>query len=975
MKLLRTLTTVFVAALAALSALAYAEERHLDFLRRLQEEGYGELAVEYVEQLEKTPDLPDDVREVLELEAGNSLRVAADEAANSEIADQRLADSQAHLDKFLQEHADHPAAVEAQNALGDIASLRGQLLIRQARTSSDKKKQEEQYKKARAALEQARPWFAKSVEGYQARLRQLAPAPATKKTAAPKGAVQKQPRRPTTRGQRETAAEREENEAFWLEARLKLALVDYYTAQTYTAPTDAARKAVLQEAAKGFDSIYQQYRTTEVGLYSHMWHGKTEDDLGNAQTALDIYDEVLANAPDTGQPRALTGLEPLFAQVELFRLTILKATGKTGEFVNEASEWVRLNAASRRTPGYQGIALEVAKAQIEQAQRLSGEDRRRTFTLALRALTEISKLRGEYQQEAFVLRRKYQQEGGALASDIASFDEGLSLGDSAASVGDWPAAASAYQKAIELGDKDAQRVVATRYRLAHALALAGKVTEAADLADQIARKDAASSVAPAAGALAVSGALALYAAAPDDQKQAALDRLIASADYVTGRWPNRPEADDARIALGQSHVVRGDVAGAIDVFEKVNPKSERYPLALFYAGRACWGAYLAEKQNSDASRDANRMGELRGKAEQRLTASLEAQRREAKPNEPLPRQLGETQLLLAEMALEHGDAAAAVPLLEPLVQFVQASKPQTLDLATFRTLVAALRAYVATGDLAKATAVQALVAEIGGDTPQVNSVLLELPRAVENQLKAAQAEATSAAEGSATEAAQARVQQTQATLAGLLDQVAGHQQHSLAAMVYIGDAYARLGLNDKARQVYQSILARAENEKNQPETERHFLPARSGPAAITRVRAQVVGLLRQEANYQEAMEQVTTLISENPRALEPLMEKGRILQAWAESEPKHSDAAVAHWSKLRTLLAAMQKKPPEYYEVVYNLAACLLAQYKQSRDASKLQQAEQLVKATLVLSPNLSGPDMVARYKALAEEVARAQGR
>jgi hypothetical protein len=141
------------------------------------------------------------------------------------------------------------------------------------------------------------------------------------------------------------------------------------------------------------------------------------------------------------------------------------------------------------------------------------------------------------------------------------------------------------------------------------------------------------------------------------------------------------------------------------------------------------------------------------------------------------------------------------------------------------------------------------------------------------------------------------------------------------------------------------------------------------------VRAQVVGLLRQEANYQEAMEQVTTLISENPRALEPLMEKGRILQAWAESEPKHSDAAVAHWSKLRTLLAAMQKKPPEYYEVVYNLAACLLAQYKQSRDASKLQQAEQLVKATLVLSPNLSGPDMVARYKALAEEVARAQGR
>ena len=79
------------------------------------------------------------------------------------------------------------------------------------------------------------------------------------------------------------------------------------------------------------------------------------------------------------------------------------------------------------------------------------------------------------------------------------------------------------------------------------------------------------------------------------------------------------------------------------------------------------------------------------------------------------------------------------------------------------------------------------------------------------------------------------------------------------------------------------------------------------------------------------------------------------------------------------MLQGMVKKPPEYFEATYNLAAALYGQASQTNDkaqiAEKAKQAEQLLKSTLILSPNLSGPDMVEQYKALLKKVSALQQR
>ena len=109
------------------------------------------------------------------------------------------------------------------------------------------------------------------------------------------------------------------------------------------------------------------------------------------------------------------------------------------------------------------------------------------------------------------------------------------------------------------------------------------------------------------------------------------------------------------------------------------------------------------------------------------------------------------------------------------------------------------------------------------------------------------------------------------------------------------------------------------------------------------------------------------------------MEKGYILEGYAEKEPARFDQSVSHWVMLRTRLQSLRPKPPEYYEVMYHVAACLVREAEKSKDkattSDRARTAEQVLKAALVLSPKLNGPDTVARYQVLLDKAIVLQGR
>ncbi len=948
---------------------AVAEEPVFEFLHAAQDNGYGEAAISYLEQLRASGRLPKELNETYDLELSRSYRVAMSEAFNANEAAERLAQAQKCLDKFLKEHPNHAAIGRALDSWGDIALDRALERIHAAGTTKDAAQQEKLFTAARADLEEARPRFVDATARYLDRYTKL------KAAAKAEAAKRRKSTQPLTKKQRQAQDELRDSEAAWLECRIKSAKIDFYLGKTWLDEKAPQRKTALENTAKAFDAIFQSYRENLVGLHAHMWHGRAADELGDNPLALDIYDEVLASAPEGG---AATGLEPLFAQVQYQRLLVVKRASGAKEMLAQAEAWLESHKNWSKFDGFQGVVLEEAKANLQIADELTGAKKVDLTRTALAELNKIAKTRGEHQQEAILLRRELTKSDpksdAQELTGVKTFDEAVAIGESAVENSDWSAAAAAFAKAMELSGpvKDAKRVAAVqnrldqaRYQAAAALFAADKFAESLAAAEELAGQRPDGSLAPRASSLAVAAALSLYSSATD--KPAALARLEKLAQDLIARWPDKPEADDARIAMGQAALVRGELTGAVTVFERVNPRSLRYPAAMHLAGQTNWRLYLAAK--AKGTTDPQQLTELRDKATEQLQTSLAAQRKEAAGTKTLTRTMVETQLLLAEATAEAGQAQEAAALLEPLVEWIRAEKPNPPDNTVLRAFLAATRAQLALGQIDKATATANLLFELAPDEAGPNGVLgsvLKMFGDAWKQAEAAAIEARTAGDAPARAAAEAAAGDRKQQLSQLLARLAPRKANGLPALIYIADTSAQLGQPDTARELYQAVLAQAENDA---------VFKQANAAALTRIQSQLVGLLRQKGQFAEGLAEVDKLIAKFPNALEPKMEKGRLLQAWSDQDPAHFDEAVAHWTMLRTRLAKATKKPPEYYEVVYNAASCLFTESMKTRNQQKALQAEQLLNATLVLSPKLNGPEMVAKYKELLQKARQLQGR
>ena len=302
----------------------------------------------------------------------------------------------------------------------------------------------------------------------------------------------------------------------------------------------------------------------------------------------------------------------------------------------------------------------------------------------------MTRVRSQYQSELVLLRLEILKACGREKSEATTYDEALALADAAAAGQQWDEALAKYNAALQLADKQdesrtdsvRQAIAKVQYMLARDLYGKGKVDECLKLATSIVREKTDTTAAAQAAALAVRAALSLYEAAPAADRPNALAQLNAAAEFTEKHWPERPEADDARMVRGEAKLVVGQIVEAIEIFERVNPKSERYPLAALLAGQNYWRRYLTEKAKPEDARDKGQMAADRAKTLERLRASLEAFKKLSAVSRP-PYMI-ETQLLLAEVFAEGNQMTEAVALYQPLLDSVKAEKPKTLDSTTMR---------------------------------------------------------------------------------------------------------------------------------------------------------------------------------------------------------------------------------------------------------------------------------------------------
>ena len=679
----------------------------------------------------------------------------------------------------------------------------------------------------------------------------------------------------------------------------------------------------------------------------------------------------------------------MFTQVEQFRLLIL-AKKRPRLYLPEATAYLKNFHWLKQTNGYQGIVLDVAKALLAEAKEATGPKKTKLMSEVLRLVTDGSKVRSQYQQELYSMRRDILQQIGRNL-EINTFDDAIIAGDAAVESSQWQKALDIYNKAVEIAEKTKldnpediakvhEAIDRVRFLMAYDLYQQGKSAECLDMAGRIVRDSEGhvkigSRAAAQASALGVAAALNLYATATKEEKHAALEKMMKVAEFTEKHWAGKPEADDARMARAQAKLVVGQVPEAIDIFEQVNPKSDRYATAMYGAGLNYWRLYLTEKLKRKGAPDKEQMATNRAKAVDRLQTAINILNRRYVPGGPMPPSMLEAQLLLAEIYYEGDDPQRAAALYQPLVDAIRAEKPspKTFGENTIRVFLGAVRAYGATGALDKAGAVGDVLIEIGPDTLQVNNTLVNFTKLLNEERKKADAQAIeleNSANADAVDAALVRQASIRELLAEMLLKLAQRQELGLGHRIFIGGALNALDKTVPAREQFQKIL-------KQMETDPEF--AKRAQKAMSLIRTELLKVLRKQKNYDEALKQVDQLIEENPNALEPLMEKGRILEASAETNPDKFGEAVAHWTMLRNRLQRMRRKPNEYYEVMYNVAKCLIRQSEQSKDKTtavdRARMAEQVLKSPMILTPKLNGPDTVAKYKALVDKAIVLQGR
>lgn len=934
--------------LATVTAAA-SEPRTLDFLRGLRDRGYGDTAVEYLQMLQKQGDVPPELRDIWELEMSENLRVAAQDAYDAREAQQLADQARTALEKFVHDKPDDYRTGLAITTLGMLAADRGLKLLDSAHEAGNTPTADKLREEARAALEDARARFQQAIAKYD--------SPVTPK---PPEATPKEKRR----GHAQEVLDKWETDRQL--PRLQTAQVDYYLSKTYPDSQGDERRAALRKAAREFDDFFQANRMNTLGLQAHKWFGKMLEELGDTATAIEVYDEVLVNDSDANQPTTDPKLQAFFAEVALSRLQLLAQQGSGEQFLAEATEWLRQNHDRKRTDGYQGIALALAKTLLAKADESLLDERTKLNSKALTLLSEIVAVRSPYQQEAIRLRTKHSKALAAVPPK--TFDEALGVADLAAQAGAWQEAAASYAQALSLAEKtnlkDTERIHKAQESLANARLMAarqafseGKLDEAIAAAREVIRNSPDSSAAPLAAALAVGAALELFAAAPEAQRPDALERLKKMADYTMAKWPGKPEADDARMALGQASLVSGKADEALKVFESVNSKSERYARALYLIGTTYWQRYLVQKTAPEAERNSAQMSSDRAKAQASLQRSLEVQK--ASADAALTRQQTETQLLLAEIALEGGQKGEGEALLRPLIEGVRRTGLTAHDATSVNIAVAALRVYLDTGNFAEAKELGLLLADSGFDAPAVNAVLLRLVQAVRKPTRDAAA-GTSAAKPELSEADRILLQK-------LLPKLTKHERLSPAALAYVADSLTAVDLAAEAEPIYRRLIELADHD---PEVARVVGPI------LARARTQLVDELLQQGKYEEAAGQIAQAVAAHPRALPLLMQQGRILQAWAEHDARHYPEAIEQWRKVRGMLLNLRPKPAEYFEATYGLAWCLYqaASAPSASEAStQAKQAEQLLKADLVLYPKLGGEELVGKYRALLQQIAQLQ--
>ncbi len=955
---------------------AWAQEPpHLEFVRGLRERGYHDLALEYLQKLQKRqqPPLQKELAEVLPLEIAKSQADVAGREKDTARRDALVQGARKSFQEFVTKNPNHPLAGDAELELGRMIFEQGKANSYRIQTTAGLEKAEalRLEKEARGDFDAAEKFLASAVK----KLRERYDKPPPKSS------------RPTLL----TA---------YLKATWLLANNRYERAMSYGDDADPKRGEDMKAAFEALNPLAKDNREHPEGLgwLAYALQGRCDWEQDKKPEALARFKDI------QGQTKQLDVVGPAQRMARYYLLlgnyrdaqrSDRKALGEARAL---AEAWLKDYAAHAGSREGQHVRLMYARVLSQEFAAFSDVARKAAGNQKLvdEAMKLYDSLTGsDYAAIAAIEKNQILFLSGRAANrpiaELKTFDdlllraqlelqaagqvaEQLQKTEDEAKQAEFRTQLNGHfatmMQAIRLGlalmpenvkDEDWEKAL-TLLHVAHLRAgyMSGETYRpdpyrAAVVAEYLARNARK----PETGPKAAQAALELYLQIASSSGDAAdMERVVDIAELMEKKWPLASQTDTGRDVLARAYYQQKRLPEAAALWAKVTQKNPAFATASYLGGVTYWSLHVTNSRS--AKKPVTAPSPERDRAIQLLERSLKAID-PAKASDEDKKTHVQASVWLADIYALLGRSEDARKLIDPLAdQVAKNALPGDLPANIRpRILGLALRANVQRRDeagLKRALAVLDIMKKAGegGDLGGgFNQILIEMGTQLKNQI-------SSLEQGG--DAAKSQLEETKLSFGKFLD----HLNQDRAKLdpslrMWLATSYGGLDQHAKAVEILRGF-----QEPKQPD-----------PAALQNFQKSqllLVRALRLGKQFADADKQLQETMTKRDWARRhPEFHKERILIL--QDQEKYG-TAIAEWSKLIQSLQQMIGRggviADVYNESNYHLTFC---RYKEAvRVPDKKERATaitQVAQSIVTLERNdYGGPEHRRRFEELLNHAA-----
>ncbi|QDS86755.1 hypothetical protein EC9_09290 [Rosistilla ulvae] len=976
------------------------------YLKQLRANRYFDMALIYLDRIEKGAPAPDEIRSAIGLERAQTYLEIAGTTRVPAVRDDNFLKAEASLRSFVDQQKDHPRVAEARMQLGKLLLTRAVVLL------EGKELDDAQRKNARGSLDAAATVFDQIVEDLRGKLKAMQ---GNKIDSSDSAAL----------------ALRERYRGEFLGANLLGGDVRERAGDTF--PKDSPERVKRYDAALAkYKELAEKYSSLLPGAQAAFFIGRVQEKKGDVDAALTAYQNTLRQ-PD------VEALRPAKTEAAARAVDILmsKSPPKTKEAIALAGSWMGgLRPNERSLPEWQVLRTALAKAYLASASDQKPADARKTKGTARALLVAATKVPGPHLGEARELLGnigvEVTDEEAAPVEAPKSFAEALTacremmdaakmaalpiqvLKDEIARGGDnvdelkqqvveaqadvdkrYEVASSMIQQGLALTSReDTQEAINQgRFSLAWIESQRERYWEAAVIGEFVARRFPTDALALQSGLVALNAYQSMLQAA-DETRQAALMRKIEPlAMFLSDQWPEDPNSASAANLLVQISMLDKRWDDAEKYLVKIPTDSPARAKFQNLLGQFLWNEYQQQIKADETEKAA---GTLQRSMKQ-LEAGLKLVQRNDVDNTTLL-----SALLLSKAKLQNDDAKASLSILEnetygPLNRLkgdgALKAPGQGFVPDTYRTALQALVSQLKDGGdggelLPKAKSMMSDLREALSSEPDSGKKLIGIYYSLAKDIRLQ-------IENAKPNEKVKLIEAVKLFLGNVGDQSTDPATKHWVAQTFMEMGESAMGdvpppATGQAKELLEAAAKQLKALLDDPSEDAD---------AVRQIRFELATTSRMMGDYKGAINQLEQILKEKNSMIDAQVQAALSYQQWALSpgfNPKYVKNALNSamsgarpdakrkntiwgWGKLAKLAQGKPAFEATFFDARYRIAECMYMTGQRSPEPSDkakyAEKAEKVILGTLQLYPKLGGPEDVQRNDKLIRQAQQAQAK